>query len=633
MRCAALALPLLAACAAAPRAAPCASFKVYWALTGPGAADPASPPLDNSTAGLPYLFEPAAQALVKRNPGPWPSCATQPNGSVASSNGGIPQNASAAAYGAALAADMAGWGLPPGWAGAGVFDMSWRPEFSFAGNDPCVAALSIARVRAAHPDWTNATQIAAAAAAEFEAAGAAFYEAALQQGTAGPFPAARWGFLGLPLALAAPCVNAGLVPLCGYHHPTAGPAQTTFNGNSYVARVANASTGVYPAVTLTLGAGAGAWLSRNTDALYGAVEQARTLAPGAWVLPVVTAAYADAPAAELAADDLAMVLRAAVQAGANGLVIRGDPFADAPAKAAGFAAYLASTLGPAVRAAVTDNCACAAASCSGAGNCVGMQAGPACTPPVACDPAPRAPACACSPAYGGATCNETAAFTQAAAAARLEPLARGPRPRPGAPAGRSSLGATPLSPPVAPGCPAVPQDAHFPQFWNIVDEASANKTGPVLDNSTLADAYLFTAGNQTRSGAVGGSLMPSCRTAFNRTANASYIQSFNGGIPQLANLTELFNGVRDEIAGNYTGNCKPTPKKPVCPGIGWGLQPDFEGSAAFDVRRPRGGARGPATPPPGLTPPPPPTHTHTHTRGRSLRRGAPSLWASGTTRA
>ena len=204
-----------AATAAASSPGSCASFKVYWGFSGPSSADPASPPLDNSSAGLPYLFEPASQFLLKSNPGPWPSCATAADGTISVVNGGIPQNASAAAYGAALAADMATWGLPPGWRGSGVFNMSWRPEFAFAGNDPCFAALSIARVRRAHPAWTNASQIAQAAAAEFEAAGAAFYEAALLQGTQGAFSGAKWGFLGLPLALAGPCVGAGLVPQCG----------------------------------------------------------------------------------------------------------------------------------------------------------------------------------------------------------------------------------------------------------------------------------------------------------------------------------------------------------------------------------------------------------------------------------
>ncbi len=99
----------------------------------------------------------------------------------------------------------------------------------------------------------------------------------------------------------------------------------------------------------------------------------------------------------------------------------------------------------------------------------------------------------------------------------------------------------------------------------------------MLDNSTLADEYLFTAGNQTRTGAVGQEYMPNCITLLNKT-----IHSANGGIPQLTNLTALFDNVRDEIAGNWTGNCKPTPTKPVCPGSGWGLLADFEGNAVFD---------------------------------------------------
>ena len=107
-------LPLSCLCAAAaaqnPAATSCASFKVYWGLTGPSSEDPASPPLDNSTAGLPYLFEPTGQYLLKRNPGAalLPYCITQVDGSITTFNGGIPQNATAppAAFLRALQAEL-----------------------------------------------------------------------------------------------------------------------------------------------------------------------------------------------------------------------------------------------------------------------------------------------------------------------------------------------------------------------------------------------------------------------------------------------------------------------------------------------------------------------------------------------
>jgi hypothetical protein len=427
-----------------------------------------------------------------------------------------------------------------------------------------------------------------------------------------------------------------------------------------VARIANASTGLFPSITLTLGGSA--WVARNRDALYGAVEQARTLAPSGWVLPVVTAGYADARAAELTGEDLAWVLRAAYQAGGNGLVLSGRPYADAPAKAGGFSAYLAATLGPAVRSAVTATCACAVGSCSDGGTCVGMVAGPACAPPVACalvNGGARAPACVCSPLIGGATCNVTVAATRrpAAAAAAAPPAgsrlerARLPGPRPGAPLLHASQGgaaaaapAPAVLPPVAPGCPSVPQDAHFPQFWNIVDAASTNRSGPALDNSSLADEYLFTAGNQTRTGGIAADFMPSCRSFFNKTANETQIYSANGGIPQLANLSLLFGAVRDQIAGNFTSpTCKPTPTAP-CKESGWGLLPDFAGNAAFDVRSqgrpspPPPTRRNPRRNPRSLSPPPPThlslAHTpHTHMARHSLSSGVPSSLASGTIRA
>ena len=156
---AALALSFLCAGARAQ----CASFKVYWAFSGPSTSDPSSPPLENSTAGLPYLFEPASQSLIKRNPGALlPYCVTQPDGSIASFNGGVPQNATATpdAYFRALTKEMTappplGWGVPANWTGVGAFDFPYQPDFASAGNDPCVAALSAALVRAVHPTWNR----------------------------------------------------------------------------------------------------------------------------------------------------------------------------------------------------------------------------------------------------------------------------------------------------------------------------------------------------------------------------------------------------------------------------------------------------------------------------------------------
>jgi hypothetical protein len=375
-------------------------------------------------------------------------------------------------------------------------------------------------------------------------------------------------------------------------------------------------------IELSLGRGEGEWDSRNKDAVYGVVDQVRLGVNfvSYSILPVLRVRYADAPTAELRAEDLAMVLAAVVQAGANGLVIEGNPFADAPAKAAGFAAYLASTLGPAVRAAVMDSCACAVVSCGDGGSCVGLR------PRLPHDRVANdtVPACLCRLSFHGDACNTSSSET--AALLPPPPPAASPQ-RPAAQQGGAASAAAytgAVAPPLpSPGCPSVPPAALFQQFWNVVDQATVNRSGPVLDNSTLADAYLFTAGNQSRTGAIGGDLMPNCRTAFNKTANASYIQSWNGGIPQLTNLTALFENVRDEIAGNWTGNCKPTPKKPVCPGIGWGLLPDYEGNAAFDVR---GDPEGDGSVPLGRNPPvlhPP----------ASLKPGAPSSSTSGTTRA
>ena len=590
----------------------CSSFKVYWAFTGPSTCDPSSPPLDNSTAGLPYLFEPSSQFIIKHNPAATllPYCVTQADGSITSFNGGVPQNATSTlgAYLRALEAELSQT-IPANWSGVGAFDFPFQPDLTFPDQDPCVSVLSSDLVKAVHPEW-NASQVQAEATLQFNNASFPFFATALQAGRT--ISKGRWGFLGLPLSMTAPCLNQGLNPQCGYHHPTAGPAQKAINNENGVSHITDFSGALFPTIELSLGQGKGEWASRNKDSVYGVVEQARrgNNYVGWAILPVLSARYADAPTAELLSEDLAMVLTAVVQAGGNGLVIQGNPYADAPSKACGFFAYLASTLGPAVLSSVTDNCACAMGSCSDGGNCVGLVAGPECTPPVACAvPAAglgaRAPACVCSPRKQGATCNETAkvdvAMTwQSAAAAASSSgsqlgLARIPGPRPGASfletaragalpgsAAAAAAATAPALPPVAPGCPSVPQDAHFPLYWNIVDQATVNKSGPMLDNSTLADLYLFTAGNQTRTGAIAGDYMPSCRSFFNKTANETQIQSFNGGIPQLANLSLLLDAVRDQVAGNFTSpKCHPTPTAP-CKVTGWGLQPDFEGNAVFD---------------------------------------------------
>ena len=389
-----------AATAAASSPGSCASFKVYWGFSGPSSADPASPPLDNSSAGLPYLFEPASQFLLKKNPGAalLPSCVTQPDGSVASFNGGVPQNATATpnAYFSAVQAELAR-DVPADWTGAGAFAFPFQPDFSFPGNDACVGALSSALVRAAHPTW-NASQVLAEAAAQFNNASFSFYSAALQAGRAATgweSSKAMWGFHGFPLSLSAPCVNAGLNPQCGYHHPVAGAAQKARNSGDLLSHLAGFSGAQFPAIELTLGQGKGEWASRNKDAIYGVVEQARlgNNFVGWAALPVLSARYSDAPAAELLPEDLDMALAAVVQAGANGLVIQGDPFADAPAKAGGFSAYLAATLGPAVRSAVTNNCACAVESCSDGGSCVGLRSRPN-------EPNETLPACLCRGGLG-----------------------------------------------------------------------------------------------------------------------------------------------------------------------------------------------------------------------------------------
>lgn len=113
--------------------------------------------------------------------------------------------------------------------------------------------------------------------------------------------------------------------------------------------------------------------------------------------------------------------------------------------------------------------------------------------------------------------------------------------------------------PPTPGCP----NSAFQMFWNIVFLANATCQGPCqyLDNSPLAQEYLFTAGNQTFTQG-GGGLFPYCSSSFNRTTNQTQYSNVNGGIPQWGNLSAHLEKLEKDIVEkslfgplNATGNC------------------------------------------------------------------------------
>ena len=98
---------------------------------------------------------------------------------------------------------------------------------------------------------------------------------------------------------------------------------------------------------------------------------------------------------DLTPADLQMMLTWPKYAGADGLIWWGAPYYaggyynnSAAEGLADFYAYLNTTFGPAVEAAVENDCACAVANCSSRGVCIGPGA------------------CRCMAGYGGTSCSD-----------------------------------------------------------------------------------------------------------------------------------------------------------------------------------------------------------------------------------
>lgn len=386
------------------------AFQVYWNIVDNANGTDApqkGPQLDNSTLASQWLFTRGDQTITRGNEGGlWPYCSTDPTGNPVSVLGGIPQLGNLSGHLALLRSDIASGreGMDANFTGNAVIDFEmWRPVFSGQWNDPCYANLSIALVRQQHPDWTNESQIYAQAELDFETAGMSWFVESLTVGKA-LVPGAAWGFYGYPANLFQPCVNAGQDPQCGYHHPTAGPAQRAINDEKYAPLWA-ASTGLFSSVYLNSWTRdpSGAWASRNRDYVAGTVEEmARVARNRAAVRPFAWNYYMDGVGGadgDLLQFDLDMLLSWPLYAGADGLVFWGAPYYaghNFPSPSAGLAdfyAFLHSTLGPTVQDVVLANCACSAANCSSAGACIGPGT------------------CRCLPGYSGDTCNVTAQGT------------------------------------------------------------------------------------------------------------------------------------------------------------------------------------------------------------------------------
>jgi len=275
--------------------------------------------------------------------------------------------------------------------------------------------LSIAKVMQENPTWTNHTQIFAQAELEFEAAAMDLFVGMLDVGKA-LAPKAKWGFYGYPTAFFQyDCRNRGDDPQCNWHNA---PPTTTIGNlpdgtsrydfqvqlhDTRYRRLWAASTGLYPSCYLIDWSNTDGYDTINRDITVGNVAEAVRIKnlyapPGAAVLPFAWNYYM-APDGDAHGDlrpgDLQMITSWTKHAGADGVIWWGAPsFAggyynnSAAEGLADFYAYLNSTFGPGVKAAVEEDCACSIANCSSKGLCTGPGA------------------CRCAAGWGGSACAE-----------------------------------------------------------------------------------------------------------------------------------------------------------------------------------------------------------------------------------
>ena len=274
--------------------------------------------------------------------------------------------------------------------------------------------LSIAKVMQENPSWTNATQIYAQAELEFEDAAMDIFVGMIDVGKA-LAPRARWGFYGYPTTFFNfDCRSRGDDPQCNWHNapPTTvidnlpdGTSRYDFQvalHDTRYRRLWAAATALYPSCYLIDWSNTDGYDTINRDITVGNVAESvriKTLyAPDAVVLPFAWNLYMapDGDAhGDLRPEDLQMMTAATKEAGADGVIWWGAPwFAGGYYNNSGaegladFYAYLNSTFGPGVKAAVEGDCACSIANCSSKGLCIGPGA------------------CRCAEGWVGATCAE-----------------------------------------------------------------------------------------------------------------------------------------------------------------------------------------------------------------------------------
>ena len=275
--------------------------------------------------------------------------------------------------------------------------------------------LSIAKVQQENPTWSNATQIFEQAELEFEAAAMDLFVGMLDAGKA-VAPKARWGFYGYPTTFFNfDCRSRGDDPQCNWHNspPTTAIDNLPDGTSRYDFQVAlhdtryrrlwAATTGLYPSCYLIDWSNTEGYDTINRDIAVGNVAESVRIRdlyapPGAAVLPFAWNYYMapDGDAhGDLRPSDLQMLTTWTKYAGADGVIWWGAPYYaggyynnSAAEGLADFYAYLNTTFGPGVKAAVEDDCACSITNCSSAGLCVGPGA------------------CRCVAGWGGSTCAE-----------------------------------------------------------------------------------------------------------------------------------------------------------------------------------------------------------------------------------
>lgn len=316
-------------------------------------------------------------------------------------NGGVPQAANLTHHLERLRAEIDSFIPDASWEMNGALDFeAWTPVWAQNGGGSVnwhgrvYQEYSINLTRQQHPHITNATEIEAIAAAEFEAAGINFFVRTLEL-LAELRPKVKWGFYGLPQGIWDDCDGRVAVDNCGFQSPTRGAELRARNDR--LAAVWNASGALYPSVYLEPQNRQGwdRWRALQRVWVAGTVAETVRLvhahAPGRPVKPFYWPMYHNATTA-VDAEDVRMMIAAAFQPPLSTQLIVWDGM-----RGNSTAAALRGIDGPIFRQAVAEAAHCANTYCSGNGWCPTLVVGNI--------TAPRA--CVCRDGFTGASCDRT----------------------------------------------------------------------------------------------------------------------------------------------------------------------------------------------------------------------------------